>query len=71
MAMGSAQLPEELRGSGLALLGTATSLTRLVASISFGLLWTLFGIEFAIMLFAAGLLVAMAVAVRAFRIAHA
>jgi MFS family permease len=70
-AMGSARLPEELRGSGLALLGTATSATRLVASIAFGGLWTLVGVHAAIALFAAGLVVAMVVAVRGLRIAHA
>ena len=43
MAMGSMHVPEELRGSGLALLGTATSITRLFASILFGVLWTLVG----------------------------
>jgi MFS family permease len=33
MAMGSVHLPEELRGSGLALLGTANSVTRLIGSV--------------------------------------
>ena len=63
MAMGSEHIPEALRGSGLALLGTATSITRLFASILFGVLWTLVGVETAIALFAAGLVVAMALAV--------
>src|SRR4051794_22397162 len=71
MAMGSTYVPEALRGSGLALLGTATSITRLVASILFGALWTWLGLETAIALFAAALVVAMAVAVRGLRIAHA
>jgi MFS family permease len=71
MAMGSAHIPEALRGSGLALLGTATTITRLVASILFGALWTWLGIETAIAIFAAGLVVAMLVAVRGLRIAHA
>src|SRR3954451_24035085 len=64
MAMGSAHIPEALRGSGLALLGTATSITRLFASILFGAVWTWFGLHAAIMLFAAGLAVAMGLAVR-------
>ena len=40
MALGSTVVPEELRGSGLALLRTATSIARLVASLAFGALWT-------------------------------
>jgi MFS family permease len=39
-AMASATLGAELRTSGLALLNTATSLSRLVSSILFGWLWT-------------------------------
>jgi MFS family permease len=71
MAMGSEHIPEALRGSGLALLGTATSVTRLFASILFGVLWTLVGVEAAIAVFAAGLIVAMALAVRGFKVARA
>ncbi|HEY6891932.1 MAG TPA: MFS transporter, partial [Solirubrobacter sp.] len=71
MAMGSEHIPEALRGSGLALLGTATSITRLFASILFGVLWTLVGVETAIALFAAGLVVAMALAVRGLKVARA
>jgi MFS family permease len=59
MALASAVLPGELRTSGLALLTTATSLGRLVASILFGLLWTWRGVEAAIMVFVVGLVVAM------------
>lgn len=62
MAMGSAVVPEELRGSGLALLGTATSVARLAASLLFGALWALWGIHAAVGAFAAGLLAAMALA---------
>ena len=40
MAMGSAHVPEALRGSGLSLLGTAVSVARLFASVLFGALWT-------------------------------
>jgi MFS family permease len=58
MAMGSAVVPESVRGSGLALLRTTTSTARLVASILFGGLWTLWGIEAAMACFAGGLLVA-------------
>ncbi len=62
MALGSAVIPEEVRASGLALLRTATSLARLVASIAFGALWTVWGIETAIACFAAALAVATALA---------
>ncbi len=67
MAMGSRYAPEALRGSGLALLGTATSITRLLASVLFGILWTWLGMETALMLFAAGLIVAMAFAMHGLR----
>ena len=59
MAMGSAVVPDDLRGSGLALLGTATSVARLVASLLFGALWTVWGIHAAVGAFAVGLAVAM------------
>ena len=36
MALGSAVVPDEVRGSGLALLGSATSVARLFASVAFG-----------------------------------
>lgn len=55
-ALGSTVVPEEVRGSGLALLGTITSLARLVASIAFGALWTVWGIHTAMMVFGIALL---------------
>jgi MFS family permease len=58
-ALGSALSPPELRGTGLALVGTATSLARLFASILFGALWLAVGIEAAIGCFAAALLAAL------------
>ena len=61
MALGSAVIPEEVRGSGLALLGTATSLARLFASLAFGGLWALWGIDAALVCFAVALAVAVAV----------
>src|SRR4051812_12153304 len=69
MAMGSAHIPEALRGSGLALLGTATSIAKLLASVTFGALWTLVGLETTIAVFAAALVLAMLLAVRGLRIA--
>jgi hypothetical protein len=53
-------VPDELQGSGLALLGTAISASRLLGSVLFGALWTLAGVEMALAIFAGGLLAAMA-----------
>jgi MFS family permease len=60
MALVSARLPAGFRGSGLALLVTATSLARLVASVAFGALWTAYGAEEAVAVFAGALAVAAA-----------
>jgi MFS family permease len=62
MALGSAVVPDELRGSGLALLGTATSMARLLASLAFGALWTLWGTHVAVVWFGVALVAAMALA---------
>lgn len=62
MALGSAVVPDELRGSGLALLGTVTSVGRLVASLLFGALWTVAGIQSAMAVFGGGLVVAAVLA---------
>ncbi len=61
MALGSAVVPEDVRGSGLALLGTATSVARLVASVAFGALWTVWGMDTAIACFGVALVAAAAV----------
>jgi MFS family permease len=62
MALGSAVVPDEVRGSGLALLGTLTSVARLVASIAFGAIWTWWGIDAAIVCFAVALAAATGLA---------
>jgi MFS family permease len=67
MALGSPVIPEPVRGSGLALLRTTTSLARLVASLAFGALWMLWGLHaafacFAVALAAAGVLAALVLA---------
>jgi hypothetical protein len=62
MALASALLPERLRGSGLALLVTATSLGRLLASVILGAIWTWVGLETAVLVFGIGLLLAMSLA---------
>jgi len=67
MALGSASLPPALRGSGLALLVTATSLGRLFASILFGTIWTWRNVDTALAVYAVGLLLAMALAAVALR----
>jgi MFS family permease len=59
-AIASALLPEQVRGTGLAALVTATSTGRLAASVLFGALWTAFGYQAAILAFTAALLVALA-----------
>jgi MFS family permease len=65
MALGSTVVPEELRGSGLALLATATNVGRLLASVAFGALWTWTSIETTFAIFAAMLAVAVALAMLA------
>jgi MFS family permease len=62
VAMAGAVLPERMRGSGLAMLGTATSLARLASSILFGLLWAALDVRTAVLAFGAALVVALAVA---------
>lgn len=70
-AMGSARAPEALRGSGLALLGTAADSARLFASVIFGALWTALGLQTAIIVFAGGLILAMALTARGLHVARA
>ncbi len=67
MALASATLPPALRGSGLALVVTATSFGRLFASILFGTIWTWTDVETAIAVYAIGLVAAMAVTAAALR----
>jgi len=56
-------LPVTLRGSGLALLSTATSVARLGASVGFGWLWTVWGRETATTSFGVALLIGLALSV--------
>jgi MFS family permease len=69
MALASATLPPSLRGSGLALIVTSTSIGRLLASILFGIIWTWYDVETAIIVFGAGLSVAIILAGAALRLA--
>jgi MFS family permease len=61
-ALGSAALPGEVQATGLALLLTVTSLTRLAGSVIFGAVWTAAGFEAAVRVFAIGLAAGILVA---------
>lgn len=60
-ALAAASLEEEVRGSGLAVLTTATNLARFVASVGFGALWTWAGLETAVTACGIGLAAAILV----------
>ena len=60
-ALASGLLPAETRSGGLALLGTGVALANLVGSVAFGALWTTVGLETAVVVFLAGLVLAGAV----------
>jgi predicted MFS family arabinose efflux permease len=64
MALASTAIPSGARASGLGIIATASSLGRLVASVAFGVVWTLSSIETATATFA-GLLI-LAIAISAF-----
>ena len=64
MAAASGLLPAQLRATGLAMAATATGVSRLLASLMFGALWSWRGIEFALALFAGGLALAMLLTAR-------
>jgi len=59
MATASTMVSLELRASGLALVTTATGLSRFFASLGFGAFWNWWGLETAIAVFAVGLSLAM------------
>ncbi|MCW3003407.1 MAG: transporter [Conexibacter sp.] len=59
-ALGSAMVPDALRGTGLAVLGAATGVAQFAASIAFGGLWVAVGVHTAFVVFTAGLAVALA-----------
>ena len=62
-ALASATLDEEVRGSGLAVITTATNLARFLASVGFGALWTWAGLETAVIV--CGIALAAAILVTA------
>jgi MFS family permease len=59
MALASALLPEGLRASGLAFIGALNGVGRLLASLSFGLLWAEFDEAAAVAVFGAGTVVVL------------
>jgi MFS family permease len=58
-ALAAGVLPAHHRGSGLALLATSTNVARLLASVAFGWMWTVYGVESAIAISLLGLIAAM------------
>ena len=62
MALGSAVLPESVRTTGLAVLTTATALSRLASSLVFGVVWMRFGVKPAVAVFMVGLAIAIVLA---------
>jgi MFS family permease len=63
MALAGEAVPVAMRGTGLAVVATATSLSRLTSSLLFGLVWTVAGVHEALVGFTVGLLAAVVVAV--------
>ena len=61
-AMTAAELPAAARGSGLAILATIANVARLLASVSFGALWSALGMSRATWLYLAALCAAIAAA---------
>jgi MFS family permease len=59
-ALGATAVPDTLRGTGLAVLGTATGMAQFAASITFGALWMAVGVHTAFIVFTAGLTAALA-----------
>lgn len=67
MALASRDVPENLRASGLAIIGSATGFARFLGAILFGATWTLWGSEAAIVILLTGLTAALIFAVPALR----
>jgi MFS family permease len=62
-AIGGALLPEDLQASGLGMLTTVVSIGNLLSSLIFGALWLELGLHNAVILFGAGLALAIVLAV--------
>jgi MFS family permease len=61
-ALASSLLPDRLQATGIGILVTVMSLGKLASSLLFGALWYAFGLETAVLAFAAGLVVALSIA---------
>jgi MFS family permease len=64
MALASACVPVDRRAAGLGVLTTLTNIARLAGSIVFGLIWTWWGVEAALVAFAVGLAASVATGAR-------
>ena len=62
-ALAAALLPEKLQASGLGMLTTVVSIGNLLSSVAFGALWLVLGLRGAVLVFAAGLVLAIVVAI--------
>ena len=62
-AIAGALLPEDLQASGLGMLTTVVSIGNLLSSLVFGALWLELGLHNAVLVFGAGLALAIVVAV--------
>ena len=58
-ALAAGVLPQQHRGSGLALLSTSTNVARLLASVAFGWMWTVYGVQSAVGISLLGLTLAI------------
>jgi len=67
MALASGVLPPHLRGSGLALVATATTVAQFAASLVFGALWTWHGLNGSVVVFTVGIAAALPLAAIALR----
>jgi hypothetical protein len=61
-AVAGAALPDDLQASGIGILITVVSIGNLVSSIAFGALWVMLGLQEAVIVFAAGLALALMIA---------
>jgi MFS family permease len=61
-AVAGAALPDDLQASGIGILITVVSIGNLVSSLAFGALWVTLGLQQAVIVFAAGLALALFVA---------
>jgi MFS family permease len=59
MALGSALVPEQLRTSGLAILTNVLAVARFAGSVLFGLFWTSFGLQLAVVIYLLGMTIAV------------